>query len=101
MTGTSVCTTKTTGATRIAGRRCSALISQVSPKSAAVAAPAAQLIAVPQWPCVAASATNWLASPLQAKPSPAPIIVTFAVDRPVSWSANGVKAAAPSRPNTM
>lgn len=81
-TGTSTWTTNTEGATRVAGERCSAVISASSP--APEAAPVATIhpSATVQCPTCTASTTSWVVNPLQAKHSPATI---------------GAKRAAPGR----
>ncbi|GAC1437505.1 MAG: hypothetical protein NVSMB51_11670 [Solirubrobacteraceae bacterium] len=76
-TGTIVCTTKTTGATWIAGRSWRALISLSRAIAEAIAEAAPQATALAQWPSAAASATNFVTTPPQANPAPAPSIVTL------------------------
>ncbi len=70
-TGTSTWTTNTVGATRVAGERCSAVISATSPIPEAHPVAATQMAAATQCPAWVASAASCVERPLQAKHSPA------------------------------
>jgi processive 1,2-diacylglycerol beta-glucosyltransferase len=69
--GTSTCITNTEGATRVAGERCSAVISATRPRpdAAPVAAVQARIATTSPW--WTASATSWVDSPLHPKHRPA------------------------------
>ena len=77
-----VCTTKTTGATWIAGRPCSALVSLSTPTSAAAAAATAHAIAGPQWNVLDVVARELVVTPLHANARPAPTIIASGWWRP-------------------
>ena len=70
-TGTSTWTTNTVGATRVAGERCSAVISATSPTPDAHPVASTQITAATQCPAWVASAASCVESPLHAKHSPA------------------------------
>jgi len=78
MTGTTVCVTNTTGATWIAGRDCSALISDRTATPDAAAVDSAHAAAIPTCPPDRSSAASLVATPLHANARPAPIIVMLA-----------------------
>jgi len=77
-TGTTVCVTNTTGATWIAGRDCNALISLSEATAEAAAVESPQAAAASSSPPARSSEASLVATPLQAKPKPAPSIVTEA-----------------------
>jgi hypothetical protein len=93
------CTTKTSGATWVAARRCSAVISlsSATPELSPVASihPAAAA----QWCAPAASATNFVDSPLQANAAPAEIAATMPSTRRRRRSAYGASAMAARTPS--
>jgi len=78
--------TKTTGATWIAGRACSALVSLSAPTTEAAAVESAHSRAGSRWPLRRSSSASFVAMPLQANPSPAPSIVIVALVRPKASS---------------
>lgn len=67
----------------MAGRICSALISLSAPSADAPAVEIAQAAATTRWPWWTSSAASFVAIPLQAKASPAPIIVIDGAGRRV------------------
>ncbi len=84
--GTTVCVTNTTGATWIAGRSCSALISLSVPTPEAAAVDSPQATAITQCPPCRSSEASFVATPLQPKASPAQTIVSSGRVRPNSRS---------------
>ena len=99
-TGITVWVTNTTGATWIAGRDCSALISLSTPTAEAAAVDSPQAVAVTRCPWARSSEASLVATPLQAKARPAPIIVTDAGDRPITRSRYGRRLASPRPAST-
>jgi len=73
--------TNTTGATWIAGRICRALISLSAATAEAPAVERPQAAANRRLPCERSSEKSFVATPLQANPSPAPTIVKDAAGR--------------------
>jgi len=73
--------TNTTGATWIAGRSCSALISLSTPTPEAAAVDSAHSAARSTWPRARSSEASFVATPLQPPAMPAPTIVITAGGR--------------------
>jgi len=81
-TGTTVWVTNTTGATRMAGRDCSELISLSIPTPEAAAVESPQATAATSAPLKRSSEASFVATPLQPKASPAQMIVMSGQLRP-------------------
>jgi len=71
----------------MAGRDCSELISLRAPIADAPAVDTPQAAATRMWFWARASEASLEPTPLHAKPSPAPIIVTVVIERPRKRSA--------------
>ncbi len=84
----------------MAGRSCSALISLSAPTIEAAAVESPHSPATSRRPRWRSSDTSFVATPLQAKPSPAPIIVIDAERRPKAESRYGVMVSAPRPTST-
>jgi hypothetical protein len=92
--------TNTTGATWIAGRACSALISLSTPTPEAAAVDSPQAAAASRCPWARSSEASLVATPLHAKASPAPTIVTTAGERPSKRSTYGSRLESPRLTST-
>jgi hypothetical protein len=92
--------TNTTGATWIAGRDCSALISLSDPTAEAAAVDRPQTPAASRCPRERSSEASLVATPLHAKPRPAPTIVIAASGLPTIRSRYGVMLATPRPTST-
>ncbi len=92
--------TNTTGATRIAGRICRALISLSAPTAEAAAVEIAHAAATQRCPWWRSSEASFVATPLHAKPSPAPIIVIEGAGRRTMLTTYGVVASTASAMST-
>ena len=92
--------TNTTGATWIAGRCCSELDSLSTPTAEAAAVDSPHSAAASRWRPDRSLAASLVASALQPKASPAPIIVSSAKERPSAFSAYGSMLASPTPTST-
>ena len=95
-----VCVTNTTGATWIAGRDCSALISLKTPTPDAAAVESAHAAASPIRPWKRSFDASFVATPLHPNPRPAPSIVITAGERAMAWSRYGSMLASASPTST-
>ena len=92
--------TNTTGATWMAGRDCSALISLSTPTIEAAAVDSPHRAAGSRWPLARSSEASLVATALQPKARPAPIIVVSACERPNALITYGSRLAQPSPTST-